>query len=158
MFVTNRTALDAPEPLGSHDEFESSRARNLWSDAQILDSTLSGPHGFWARAKIAEERCRSWPTFFVLWLVIGVVSAYDAFLAMKYRIDLPLMEQNLIGRALLELDGDGPAMFLGVKFVGTITVLGVLANLYHVRPQWAMTVAYGVSAFQIGLVMYLNWA
>lgn len=158
MFATNRTALETCESLNLDDEFESPRARDLWNDAQFLDSSGSRPHGFWSRAKIAEERHRSWPLFFALWFVIGAVSAYDAFLAMKYRSDLLFMEKNLIGRALLKLDGDGPALFLGLKFLGTIAVLGILANLYHFRPQWAMTVAYGVSAYQIGLVVYLNWA
>lgn len=158
MFATNRTNLETKESRNLEDEFDRPNAREMWSDAQVLDSSLSLSRRFWPHAEIAEERRRSWPAFFLLWFVIGAVSAYDAFLAMKFRSDLPLMERNLLGRALLQLDNDDPALFLTVKFLGTMTVLGILANLYHLRPQWAMKVAYGVTAFQIGLVVYLNWA
>lgn len=158
MFATNRRTLETPESQNFEVEFGRPGANEMWSDAQVLDNSLALPRRLWTRAEMTEERCRSWPTFFLLWFVIGAVSAYDAFLAMKFRSDLPLMERNLLGRALLHLDNDGPALFLTVKFLGTILALGILANLYHLRPQWAMKVAYGVTAFQIGLVVYLNWA
>lgn len=108
---------------------------------------------------IAGVHIQNWPQFFVLWQIIGCVSAYDAFLAMKLRSELagPLgSEQNWMGQWLLTLDGGDPALFLGVKFLGTIMVLGILINLYHNRPQWGLLVARGVATFQMLLLAYLT--
>lgn len=106
--------------------------------------------------QLADSRIRNWPQFFVLWQIIGCVSAYDAYLAMKYRVELNDLEQNWLGRLLLYLDGGDPALFLGIKFLGTIVVLGILANLYHSRPQSGIVVAQGVALFQILLLVYLT--
>lgn len=158
MFATTRRTQDARTKSGHEGPWSEECATETWNDAQICDNSLSLSRQFWSRSKIAEERIRSWPRFFVLWQVIGVISAYDAFLAMKYRDELPYIESNFIGQLLLLVNGDDPAVFLGVKFLGTIMVLGILANLYHTRPRWAMSVAYGVAGFQVGLWAYLNWA
>lgn len=107
-------------------------------------------------ADIAGTRIEKWPQFFALWQVIGAVSAYDAFLTMKYRDELFIMEENLLGRLLMMLNDGDPALFLGMKFLGTTMVLGILANIYHRRPQWGMAIAQGVAAFQIVLLAYLT--
>lgn len=158
MFATIRRTQDVRQLSGQEDRWPAPCATETWDDAQVLDNSLSLSRQFWSRSKIAEERIQNWPRFFILWQVIGIVSAYDAFLAMKYREELPYIESNFIGQLLLIINGDDPAVFLGVKFVGTVMVLGILANLYHTRPQWAMAVAYGVAAFQVGLCFYLNFA
>jgi hypothetical protein len=158
MFATNRTEKELEESPDLLDEFASPRARDLWNDAQFLVSSDGSLQRFPSVTANAQNHGRCGPTFSALWFVIGAISAYDAFLAMKHRSELAAMEENLIGRALLELDGDDPALFLAVKFLGTIAALGILASLYQLRPRWAMTVAYGVSAFQIGLVVYLSLA
>lgn len=106
----------------------------------------------------AVSRVKKWPQFLVLWQIIGCVSAYDAFLAMKYREELFHEERNLLGRLLLSLNDGDPALFLGAKFMGTTMVLGILANLYHTRPRWGMVIATGVAAYQIALLAYLTCA
>lgn len=125
-------------------------------DAQDLDNPPEAALSRHSVANIAGLRVQHWPQFFVLWQIIGGVSAYDAFLAMKYRNELCQMEQNLLGRLLLYWNEGDPAVFLGVKFLGTMMVLGILANLYHSRPQQGMVIAKGVAAFQIGLLAYLT--
>lgn len=122
-------------------------------DAQELDNSTGLAQ---EPEKVAGMRIENWPQFFVLWQIIGCISAYDAFLAMKYRDELYYEEQNLLGRLLLLLNDGDPALFLGLKFVGTTMVLGILANIYHRRPQWGMVIAKGVAAFQIGLLAYLT--
>ncbi len=124
-------------------------------DAQELDNSSELAQQQTTVAKIAGLRIKNWPRFFVLWQIISCISAYDAFLAMKYRDELFPMEQNLMGRLLLTLNDGDPALFLVVKFLGTTMVLGILANLYHIRPQWGMTIAKCVAAFQVALLAYL---
>ena len=96
--------------------------------------------------------------FFVLWQIIGSVSAYDAFLAMKYRNELWQLEQNLLGRLLLFINNGDPSIFLGVKFLGTTMALGILASLYHSQPKRGLMIAKGVAGFQMLLAAYLTWA
>lgn len=40
--------------------------------------------------------------------------------------------------------------------MGTTMVLGILANLYHTRPQWGMVIVTGVAAYQVALLAYLT--
>lgn len=122
----------------------------------VLDDSIALAQQPEAVADLAGVRIENWPQFFVLWQIIGCISAYDAFLAMKYREELYYEEQNLLGRLLLLLNDGDPALFLGIKFVGTTMVLGILANIYHRRPQWGLAIAEGVAAFQIGLLAYLT--
>ncbi len=125
-------------------------------DAQDLDNSAELAPQHKTVTSHARLRIQGWTQFFVLWQIIGCVSAYDAFLAMKYRDKLHSLEQNLVGRLLLILNDGDPALFLGVKFLGTTMVLGILANIYHSQPQWGMAIAKGVAAFQIVLLAYLT--
>ncbi len=126
-------------------------ATEIRNDAQDLDNALGLAQ---QRTSIAGLHIQNWPLFFVLWQIIGCVSAYDAFLAMKYREDL--VEQNPLGSLLLYANDGDPALFLGVKFLGTMMVLGILVNLYHSQPQRGLVIAKGVAAFQIALLAYLT--
>lgn len=157
MFVTTETSCEDETGPMSQSSSASISATELWSDAQILDNSPSLKQSHSPHVKLAEHRSRSWPRFFVLWQIIGSVSAYDAFLAMKYRADLPYLERNLVGQLLLEINGDDPSLLVGVKFLGTMMVLGILSSLFNSRPERAMMVAYGVTACQISLLAYLTW-
>ena len=128
-------------------------AAEIRNDAQDLDNVLGLAQ---QRTRIAGLHIQNWPQFFVLWQIIGCVSAYDAFLTMKYRNELFEEEQNPLGRLLLFTNDGDPALFIGVKFLGTIMVLGILANLFHSRPQWGLAIAKGVAAFQMILLAYLT--
>lgn len=133
-------------------------AAELRNDAQESDKRLKGTQQFAQAREITGFRIQHWRQFFALWQVIGCVSAYDAFLAMKYHKELagPAgMEENWVGRWLLSLDGNDPSLFLGVKFLGTILVLGILTNLYLSRPRRGLAVARGVAVFQMMLLAYL---
>ena len=156
MIATNKTW----ERLSTVTSVEQRRPRQdaaeLLNDAQDLDRSLELAQEGNSLTKIAGLRAQKWPQFFVLWQIIGGVSAYDAFLAMKYRDELFHEERNQLGRLLLSLNDGDPALFLGVKFMGTTMVLGILANLYHTRPQWGIVIATGVATFQLALLAYLT--
>lgn len=128
------------------------------NEAMELRESQESPGRWLSFLRIAGSRTQNWSHFFVLWQIIGGISAYDAFLAMKYRAELPHMELNGLGRLLLWMEGGDPALFLGVKFFGTMMVLGILANLFYSRPVLGIWVARGVAAFQVGLLMFLTLA
>src|SRR5665213_745429 len=68
--------------------------------------------------------------FPVLWLLIGVISAVDTYLTVKFRDTLHLLESNPIANMLLDLDGGDASLLIGFKFLGSIIALGILAALY----------------------------
>ncbi|MBI5758020.1 MAG: hypothetical protein HZA46_05835 [Planctomycetales bacterium] len=110
------------------------------------------------RPMIDLVRHHDWRRFCALWLLIGVVSAIDVYLTLRFRDDLLYNEENRIGLYLMKLNGGDPSLFLSLKFLGTILSLGILVNVFLCRPKWGMLVAKCVAAFQVGLLMYLTLA
>jgi hypothetical protein len=96
--------------------------------------------------------------FPLLWSIIGAVSAIDTFLLVYYQESLPYLEKNPLGLALLNLGDSNPALMVGVKFLGSIAVLGILGVLQSRDRAKALPVAYGVAAFQSMLLGYLFFA
>jgi hypothetical protein len=94
--------------------------------------------------------------FFVMWLFVGLVSAYDAWLVVKYWDSITQLERNPICTYFIDLGNGKSELFLRVKTGGTLTVLSVLAGLYRNNRRLALPVAGAVSAFQFGLLVYLN--
>ncbi|OYV85572.1 MAG: hypothetical protein B7Z73_13315 [Planctomycetia bacterium 21-64-5] len=94
--------------------------------------------------------------FLSMWLFVSLVSAYDAWLAVKYWDSLVQMERNPVCQYLIDIAPDDSSIFLRVKTSGTLAVLSVLASLYRNRPRLAMPVTAAVSVFQFGLLLYLT--
>lgn len=92
-----------------------------------------------------------------LWLFIGLVSAYDTYLSIKFQELLPIHELNPVGRWLLEIDGGSCAAFMGCKFLGTSLALGILQLLYFAWRTVALTVATVLAALQAMLAWYLTY-
>jgi hypothetical protein len=94
-------------------------------------------------------------------LIIGFVSAYDAYLTVMYVDSLQGMELNPVGRYMMGLDdpiiGENPqiAMFLGCKFAGTVIVLFVLQILWIWRRPLSSMVAMKVAFAQTLLACML---
>lgn len=93
--------------------------------------------------------------------VIGLVSAFDTYLTIKYAVSLDVYEQNPLGRWLMGLD-EGPvcdtqqiAAFITAKFIGTIIVLVSIQGIAFWRVHLATAVACPVALFQLGLVAHL---
>jgi len=90
-----------------------------------------------------------------LWLLIGLVSAIDTYLTVKFRESLVFMESNPIANFLLHLDqGDG-SLLIGFKFLGSTLTLGILTALYLQNRRRGLMVSSGLACFQVGLLFYL---
>lgn len=94
-------------------------------------------------------------------LTIGLVSAYDIYLTVKYFESLPTMELNPVCRWLMSLD-QGPdcnlnqiAAFMASKFVGNFISLAVIELVAHWRYGAAVAVALAVAFFQLLLLGFL---
>lgn len=96
--------------------------------------------------------------------VVGLVSIYDMFLTVVYAPYLKSLEQNPIGRWLMQLDQisnhDSPdlTLFLFVKSLGTLLVIATVALLYCKYHRIGQPVAFGVTSFQVLLAMYLTFS
>ncbi len=104
--------------------------------------------------------CNRW-SLLVCKFLIGVVSAYDIYLTVKYVEYLGTYELNPVGRWLMHLD-DGPecelkqvAGFITAKFAGNFLVLSVIEFLASWKRYLATAVAVPVVLFQLGLLFYL---
>lgn len=104
--------------------------------------------------------CNPW-TLLLCKLIIGVVSAYDIFLTIKYVESLPMMELNPIGRWLMMLDDQTTcqlsqiAAFIASKFAGNFLALCVIELLASWKPRMSTAVALAVASFQLGLLYFL---
>jgi len=94
-------------------------------------------------------------------LCIGLISAYDSYLTIKYFASLKALEINPVGRWMMGLDS-GPidgvshiALFLGCKFAGTVIVLFVLQMIWFWRRRWSGVIALKVALFQLALLLML---
>jgi len=97
---------------------------------------------------------RAW--FPVLWSFIGLVSAVDSYFVVRFRDLLPELEENPVGRYLIELQNGRVDVLLRAKAAGTITVLGILAGLYIYRHRWTGLIAGSIASFQIALLLYMT--
>ena len=119
---------------------------------------------YWRNAgslALRQLLCNPW-TLLVCKLTIGIVSAYDIFLTIKYVDSLPMMELNPIGRWLMMLDADQSscqlsqiAAFIASKFAGNFVVLCVIELLAAWNPKMSSAVALAVAAFQLLLLYFL---
>lgn len=101
-------------------------------------------------------------TLLVLKLTIGLVSAYDIFLTIKYVECLPEMELNPVGRWLMCLDSgpecglDQIAGFVSAKFAGNFLTLAILELVCHWRKSLAVCIATIVAMAQLYLLHILT--
>ncbi len=107
--------------------------------------------------------CNRW-SLLMCKLVIGMVSAYDIYLTVKYVNSLGSYELNPIGRWLMSLD-DGPdcelrqvAGFIAAKFAGNFIALSVLEFLASWKRTVATAVAMPLALFQLSLLYFLIFA
>ena len=99
---------------------------------------------------------RNW--FPILISLIAAVSMYDTALIVVFSDTIGIMEENPMGRWLLNI-GDGNVwLFVRAKLAGTITVLSVLTLMYLRRSKKAFPVTSSIAAYQTGLFTYLTFA
>src|SRR5262249_38696571 len=90
-----------------------------------------------------------------LWMFIGLVSAFDTYLTVKFQEYLKFHEVNPLAVMLLRLDGWDPALLIGFKFLGSIAALGFLAALHLYNRRLGLMVTSGLASFQLWLLGYL---
>lgn len=93
--------------------------------------------------------------FTLLLLMIGYISAYDLYLAISFSEELIANEQNPLGRYLIKVNNGNIALFMGLKFAGTITCLAILIALYQCKKSWAWICISAITLVQILLLLYL---
>lgn len=94
--------------------------------------------------------------FSALWLLIGMVSAYDTYLTVRYQETLMVYECNPVAIWLLEYDKWNPATLVALKFLGSMIVLGVLTLSYWWRPRWATLMTLSIALVQLSLLVFLT--
>ena len=94
--------------------------------------------------------------FSTLWLFIGVVSAYDAYLVSRYCETILEFELNPVGRYLIELNDGNVGVFLRAKAAGTLIVMSSLA-IIHVRSErLAYPIVGSLAVLQFLLLLFLT--
>lgn len=107
--------------------------------------------------RIAGER-RSEIALAACCLFVAAVSVHDAMLVVLNASVIGEVEQNPVGRWLIELQGGEVWLFVSVKLLTTAVVCAVLVTLYEFRARLALVASGGVAAFQMGLLWYLTFA
>ena len=98
------------------------------------------------------------PWFMVMWWTIGAVSAYDAYLVVRYNDVILELERNPVCRYLIEQNDGDPALFLVAKATGTAVVLTVLLGIRACGDRSASAITASVATFQLSLLAYLALA
>ncbi|WP_417736803.1 hypothetical protein [Rosistilla oblonga] len=113
----------------------------------------------WARAVETS------PTILALLAIwIGLVSAYDIYLTIKYADSLAYLEQNPVARGILNLDSiqgmgvEHLARFIGLKCGGTVLAIGSLFMISHWKHHLANLAASGVALVQLCVLAFLSFA
>ena len=90
--------------------------------------------------------------FWLLWLFIAVVAAYDTHRCVADQAHLMHYELNPLARCLLYL-ADGQVNFLvGFKTLGTCIALGVLQYLWHSRFKGAFLIVAVLAICQLAVL------
>lgn len=95
--------------------------------------------------------------------IVASVAIYDICLTIQYSRSLKQMEENPIGRWLMNLDRiqenvmPDLTLFITVKSLGTLVVLAAIVTLVLRFSRIGHPVAIGVSGFQLGLAAYLTF-
>jgi hypothetical protein len=98
--------------------------------------------------------------FLLLTLFVGLASAFDAYLNLKFPVTAPV-EENPLACWILKVNGDGHdarAMLLGLKFAGTLIALHILWGLFSLKRtrRWAWVAAVALSVFQLIILFYMT--
>jgi len=93
--------------------------------------------------------------FAVLWLFIATVSAFDTYLTVRFHDSLIALELNPFARILLRMADWEPSLLVGMKFFGSVLVLGILTLLQDRSRRFGLPITAGVASFQLGLLAFL---
>jgi hypothetical protein len=136
--------LDFNSNSQSKTEFLSSR-----DPRETRDTSPAAPAGL--------AHSSAWaPLFTGALLFVGAVSFYDGYLVVRTGDMIEDFEKNPVGLYLLRIDNGSPSIFLRVKAAGTILVLTGLSFLHRRSKRMAVPIAFALSVFQTGLLIFLE--
>jgi hypothetical protein len=133
-------------------------------------SNWAGGHAGWPNHAPQARLEPGFLAFVGLWLFVGLVSAYDGYLTVRYQHMLHSLEANPVGRWIMDLD-DGRvfnkeygyvvenrrvATFLGLKFAGTVLSLGIMLVVHRYKARLGMLVSGIIAGLQGALAVYLS--
>ena len=87
---------------------------------------------------------------------IGLISAVDVYWSIVLQDILVKTELNPMGKFLINIASGDIALFMCLKVVGLVVVLGLLTVLYNYKKRLAWMSIIGVAIFQFWLLWYLN--
>lgn len=117
-----------------------------------LRSIRAGVQRMWRRQRAAWGNV----CYVSMCCAIAVISFYDALLVFHHRAVILDFERNPVGRLLIEMQHGDVTAFLIAKAAGTLVVVSVLALLRRYCQRYAYPVTGSITAFQFGLLGYLN--
>ena len=91
-----------------------------------------------------------------MWLIIGIISSIDIYWAITNQDMMMELEENPVGRYLIEKDDGSIALFMCVKVAGTVIALGSLVILYHWKKKYAWPIIIALTIAQFWLLHYLS--
>ena len=124
------------------------------------------PRLAYSPTRLSAQILMSWIAAIAYVTVVGMVAAYDIVLTIRYANFLVQLEENPVGRWIMNLKHDtiynieatpNIAPFIVLKVIGTLIVLGVIIALIRWRTHVGHLVGLGVSGFQLGLAAYLTY-
>ena len=105
----------------------------------------------------SENESGRWtPLFTTALIFVGAVSAYDSYLVVRTGDMIEDFEKNPVGLYLIKIDNGNTSVFLRVKAAGTIVALSALSYLHRRSRRLASPIAFGLFAFQTGLLLFLE--
>lgn len=129
-----------------------------WQSEWAVENAWAVPRK-WARWLEAS------PTILALLAIwIGLVSAYDIYLTIKYADSLAYLEQNPLARGILNVDAargmavEHLARFIGFKCGGTVLAIGSLFLISNWKHHLASLAAGGVALVQLCVLLFLSFA
>lgn len=100
-----------------------------------------------------------WRLWFPLgWVLIAAVSIYDIWLTVRYREEMPLLEENPLGVWLIRLGSGDVNLFVQLKVAGTIVVMSVLLAMMLRESRLLAPVTGTLVSLQTSLLLYLTVA
>lgn len=139
------SVTDVGGPGGSLSRSLTTARRSIWEDPRFQpqpasDGTPAAQVGL----------------FGLLWVLIGLVSAYDTYLTVRFQESLEVMECNPIALWLLAYDEWSAATLVGLKFLGSMVVLGALCLCFWLQPRWGLTITVSIALLQGALLAFLT--
>ena len=128
---------------------------SLHPNFQDIGSNLHATYRRWRKSAVSTA------TYLT---IIASVAIYDILLTIRYCESLKQLEENPIGRWLMDLDrvdlvaAPNLTLFLIMKSVGTMIVLLTVYTLIQRQGRIGHPIAAGVAMFQLSLAMYLTFS